>query len=255
MNKISAIVTTFNNQLTLENTIRSVQWADEIIVLDSFSNDETLNIAEMYGAKIFQHEFLEWVLLLDADEEVTISLQKEIQNLLAGSPKHDGYKLPRQEQLFWQMSKPRASYNYQLRLFRRTVGRLSKDAVHSDPEVEGSVGKLHSPFLHYGEANIHSKVARVNAYSTGMVSEKVEKGYRYPLIMCCFYPWWTFMRSYFFKYGFLNGSAGFIGSVIMAHYSFLKYAKLHEFYQVKKYGISLLPPGCPDNLHPPEVPK
>lgn len=270
MKKISAFVTTFNNELTLENTLKSVQWTDEIVVLDSFSSDGTLNIAEKYGAKIFQYKFLgygpqkqlalekttcEWALLLDADEEVTAELQKEIKILLAGTPEHDGYKLPRKEQLFWRMSTPRAGYNYQLRLFRKTAGRLSKDAVHADPEVEGSVGKLRAPFLHYGETNIHAKEARINAYSSGMVAEKVAKGKKYPLLMCFFYPGWTFVQSYFFKCNFLNGSAGFIGSVIMAHYSFLKYAKLHEYYQVEKYGTSLLPPGAPDNLRPPEVPK
>lgn len=270
MKTISAFVTTFNNEISLANTLKSVQWADEIVVLDSFSCDGTLNIAKEYGAKIFQHKFLgygpqkqlalekttcEWALLLDADEEVTAALEKEIKALLAGSPEHDGYKLPRQEQLFWRMSTPRISYNYQLRLFRKSAGRLSKDAVHADPEVEGSVGKLQAPFWHYGEANIHAKESRINAYSSGMVAEKVAKGKKHPLLMCLFYPTWTFVQSYFFKGNFLNGSAGLIGSVIMAHYSFLKYAKLHEYYQVEKYGTSLLPPDAPDNLRPPEVPK
>ncbi|CAG36948.1 glycosyltransferase family 2 protein [Desulfotalea psychrophila] len=270
MKTISAFVTTFNNEKTLANCLKSVQWADEIVVLDSYSTDSTVSIAESYGAKIFQHEFLgygpqkqsalekiscEWALLLDADEEVTPALAKEIQGMLTTESGHDGYKLPRQEQLFWVMSSPYSGFNYQLRLFRRLAGALSDDAVHADPEVHGTVGQMRHPFYHYGEVNIHAKEARINAYSSGMVEEKVAKGKKHPLLMCLFYPAWTFLQSYVFKRGFLNGSAGFIGSVIMAHYAFLKYAKLHEYYQVEKYGTSLLPADAPDNLAPPKVPK
>ena len=268
MYKISVFVITFNNAKTLENCLKSVRWADEIVVLDSFSTDNTISIAEKYGARIFQQAFLgygpqkqsalektthDWALLLDADEEVTPDLQSEIQELLRTEPEHDGYKLPRREQLFWQMSK--ASCNYQLRLFKKNSGKLSEHAVHADPEVNGSVGTLRKPFLHYGEPNIHMKVEKINGYSSGMVTEKVKDGKKNGLLTCIFYPIWTFIQSYIFKRGFLDGSAGFIGSVVMANYSFLKYAKLHEYYQVQKYGLSKLPPNAPDNLNPPDVPK
>jgi glycosyltransferase involved in cell wall biosynthesis len=270
MEKISAFVTTFNNELTLANCLESLQWADELIVLDSFSTDNTIQIAQSYNAKIFQHEFLgygpqkqlalekttcEWALLLDADEELTLELQEEIRQLVQDGPKYDGYKLPRQEQLFWRMSSPYTRFNYQLRFFRRSAGKLSDDAVHADPEVKGAVGRLRHPFYHYGETNIHAKEARINAYSSGMVEEKVANGKKNALLMCMFYPFWAFLQSYVFRRNFLNGSAGFIGSIIMAHYAFLKYAKLHEWYQVQKHGTSMLPAGAPNNLAPPKVHK
>ena len=270
MEKLSAFVTTFNNQLTLPNCLQSIRWADEVVVLDSYSTDDTVSIAKSYGAKLFQHRFLgygpqkqsaldktghNWALLMDADEALSPELQGEIQQLLAKGPDCDGYELARLEQIFWRMGHPRARLNYTLRLFRKESGYLSGHAVHADPKVNGTVGRLRHPFYHYGESSIHSKEDRINAYSTGLVEEKAAKGKKFPLLMCMVYPPWAFFQSYIMKRNFLSGSAGFIGSIINAHYAFLKYAKLHEWYQVRKHGTSQLPPGAPDNLKAPEVPR
>lgn len=270
MEKLSAFVTTFNNALTLPSCLESIKWADEIVVLDSYSTDDTESIARSYGVQFFQHEFLgygpqkqsamektshDWVLLMDADEALTPELQKEVQQLLAGKPPHDGYELARLEQMFWRMGNPHARLNYTLRLFRKAVGRLSGHAVHADPKVKGTIGKLRHPFYHYGENSIHSKEARINAYSSGLVEEKAAKGKKFALLMSMLYPPWAFFQSYIMKRNFLSGSAGFIASIINAHYAFLKYAKLHEWYKIQKHGLSKLPPGAPDNLKAPEVPK
>ena len=117
----SAVVTTFNNAETLRSCLESVRLADEIVVLDSFSTDQTCEIAAEYSARCIKHEFLgysrqkqividaashDWVLLLDADEALTPELQKEIQTLMATGPDADGYAIPRIEQLFWRMTHP-----------------------------------------------------------------------------------------------------------------------------------------------------
>lgn len=270
MEKLSAFITTFNNEKTLPSCLESVKWADEILVLDSYSTDDTVSIAKSFGAQLYQHEFLgygaqkqsalektrhDWVLLLDADEALTPESQVEIQELLSKSLPHDGYELPRQEQMFWRMGNPYARMNYTLRLFRKAVGRLSSHAVHADPKVNGTIGRLRHPFYHFGEVNIHAKEERINAYSSGLVEEKAAKGKKFALLMCIIYPPWAFFQSYIIKRNFLSGSAGFIGSIINAHYAFLKYAKLHEWYKIQKYGTSLLPPGAPDTLTPPKVPR
>ena len=99
------------------------------------------------------------------------------------------------------------------------------------------------------------KEEKINAYSSGLVEEKAAKGRRGALLMCVVYPPWAFLQSYLLKRNFLSGSAGFIGSVINAHYAFLKYAKLLEWYKIKKHNTTLLPPGAPENWDPPSVPK
>ncbi|THB76682.1 MAG: glycosyltransferase family 2 protein [Desulfobulbaceae bacterium] len=270
MKKLSVFITTLNNAKTLPCCLESVKWADEIVVLDTFSSDGTVAIAEKYGAKLFQHEFLgygrqkqsalekttnDWVLLLDADETLSDQLQDEIKQILSTEPTYDGFELPRQEQLFWRMSSRFTRFNYQLRFFRKSVGALSTDAVHAAPKVSGRVGKLQHPFLHFGEINIHTKVEKINAYSSGMVEDKAKKGKQGSLLTLILYPPIAFIQSYLFKRNIVNGSAGFIASVTMAYYAFLKYAKLREYHKFQKYGNSLLPDNAPDFLSEPEVPK
>ncbi len=260
MEKLSAFVTTYNNARTLAATLESVRWADEIVVLDSFSSDATLEIAARFGARTIQHRFLgygpqkqlaleqtshRWVLLLDADEALSPALQEEIRALLQSGPTCAGYQLPRQEQMFWRMASTGARLNGFLRLFDKTRGKVSSMAVHAAPEVDGDIGRLKAPFYHYGETDIHTKVDKVNSYSTGLVADKVAKKKRpNPLIMVV-YPPLFFLRLYLFKRNFLNGWAGFIASVVGAFYAFLKYAKLYEYHQLERLGTSLLPEGAP----------
>ncbi|KAB2309187.1 glycosyltransferase family 2 protein [Betaproteobacteria bacterium SCN2] len=256
MEKLSAFVTTFNNDRTLAACLESVKWADEIVVLDSFSTDGTERIAREYGCRFSQHKFMgygpqkqmaleqtsnRWVLLLDADEVLSPESQAEIQALMQKGPDADGYTLPRQEQLFWKMSSPGVRMNHFLRLFDKTRGRVSDMPIHAAPEVRGEVKRLQHPFYHFGETSIHVKVDKINHYSTGLVADKQARGKRANPWIMVFYPPLFFLRSYLFKRSFLNGWAGFIGSVTMAYYVFLKYAKLYEAEQFAKHGDSLLP--------------
>lgn len=254
MTPLSAFVTTFNNDRTLAACLESVKWADEIVILDSYSTDSTEKIARDYGCQFFQHPFLgygpqkqlalehtthQWVLLLDADEVLSPESQAEIRSLLEKGPSAAGYTLPRQEQLFWKMSSPRVRMNHFLRLFDKTRGHVTDMPIHAAPEVTGPVLKLRHPFYHFGETSVHVKVDKINHYSTGLVKDKQAKGKRANPWIMVFYPPLFFIRSYIFKRSFLNGWAGFIGSVTMSFYAFLKYAKLYEAEQIRKHGIRL----------------
>jgi glycosyltransferase involved in cell wall biosynthesis len=260
MESLSVFITTFNNARTLEACLRSVAWADEIVVLDSYSGDETITIAQRYGARVFQHEFMgygkqkqmalektthDWVLLLDADEALSPALQQEIRQLMEGGLTADGYEIPRQEQSFWRMCSTRVRMNHYLRLFNKRQGHISDMPIHAAPKVQGRIARLRAPFYHYGETDIHTKVQKVNAYSTGLVADKLARGKRGNPWIMVFYPPLFFIRSYVFKRNFMNGWAGFIVSVVNAFYVFLKYAKLFEHYQFEKYGASLMPEGAP----------
>ncbi len=253
MEKLSVFITTYNNADTLDKCLSSVAWADEIVVLDSFSTDQTMDIARRHGCKVFQHEFLgygkqkqmalertsnDWVLLLDADEMLSSELQEEIQELLETGPRAAGYALPRREQVFWRMNHAGVRLNHHLRLFDKRRGRVSDTPIHAAPKVDGEVRRLNRPFLHFGERDIHEKVDKVNAYSTGLVADKLARGRRAHPLLLIIYPPWIFFRSYVLKRAFLDGWAGFIASVVMSFYAFLRYAKLYEHGRRKREGLN-----------------
>lgn len=259
MEKLSAFVTTFNNARTLASCLESVKWADEIVLLDSGSTDATLDIARRYGCVIHHHAFLgygaqkqlaltkisnQWGLLLDADEALSPALQQEIRALMQRGFDADGYAMPRQEQLFWRMCDPHVRMNYFLRLFDKNKAHVTDMPIHAAPMVNGRIRRLHVPFYHFGETDIHTKVDKINSYSSGLVQDKVAKGTSgNPLIML-FYPPLFFFKQFIFKRNFLNGWAGFITSVVGAFYVFLKYAKLYEYHSIRKHGVKL-PAGAP----------
>jgi glycosyltransferase involved in cell wall biosynthesis len=261
MTPVSAIVTTYNNADTLEGCLASLSWADEILVLDSFSTDETQAIAERAGAVFRQHAFLgygpqkqsaaemathDWILLLDADEMLTEGAITEITRLRAKGLVGGGYELARIEQLFWKMSASGTRKNHYLRLYDKRLTRITDMPIHGSPHTDAPVARLSGAFLQFGETSIHAKVEKINGYSTGLVADKVAKKQRpNPLIMVV-YPPFFFLRSFFFKRGFFNGWAGFIASVTGSFYVFLKYAKLYEHHQREKYGESLI--AKPDEL-------
>lgn len=264
MTRLSAVVTTFNNADTLRSCLESVKWADEILLLDSFSTDETCQVAAEYSATIIQHVFQgyskqkqmaidaaahDWVLLLDADEALSAESQAEIQHLLESGPEADGYTLPRIEQLFWQMTHPGSRMNHFLRLFDRRQCSMNDVPVHAAPTLtNGRLEALEQGFYHFGEPDIHTKVAKLNSYSTGLVEYKAGRKQKAGMLTCIVYPPFMFLKSFVFKRNYRNGWAGFIGSVCMAFYAFLKYAKLYEHFRHAQVGLSLMPDEHPEKL-------
>lgn len=255
MEKLSVFITTYNNARTLRLCLESVKWADEIVLLDSYSSDDSLEIAREYGCEVSQHAFLgygpqkqlaldrtthRWVLLLDADEALSEETQAEVQALLAAGPRADGYELRRQEQMFWRMGHTGARMNCFLRLFDKTRGSVSDMPIHAAPKVDGRIERLRGVFYHFGETDVHSKVEKVNAYSTGLVVDKVAKGRRPNPWIMVIYPPLFFLRIYLFKRNFMNGWAGFIASVVSSFYVFLKYAKLYEHARRQQVNDPLL---------------
>ena len=126
-----------------------------------------------------------------------------------------------------------------------SLSGTSEMPVHAAPEVDGPVRPLRAPFFHFGEKDIHTKVDKVNAYSTGLVRDKVARGRRGSPWAMVIYPPWFFFRSYVLKRGFRDGWAGFIASVVMGFYAFLKYAKVYEHFRFEAHGERLMPTGAP----------
>lgn len=241
---LSLVVTTFNNAATLERCLASVPFADDIVVLDSGSSDATLQIAKRYGkARIFSEPFKgyaaqkqsaldkathAWALLLDADEALTAEAAAVIEAALS-APDCAGFRLPRREQMFWTFQHRGSWTNAHLRLFDRRRGRMNDVPVHAAPEVDGAVRTLRNAvLLHYGEPDIRTKVDKINAYSSGLVADKLRRRQRFLGLRMLLYPSLFFLRQYFLKRYFLNGWAGFISAKSGAFYVFLKYAKVYE---------------------------
>lgn len=249
---LSVIVTTFNNEATLERCLQSVRFAEEIVVLDSFSTDRTIPIAERFGAVITQQEFAgygpqkaaamglathDWILLLDADEALGESAQREIAAELE-NPRAVGYSLPRIEQMFWRWQSAATRANRFLRLFQRAHATIDDLPIHAAPKVDGETVALRSPFYHFGETSIHVKVDKINHYSSGLVTTK-RRSTMAALATMLIYPPLFFARTWIFKRHFLNGWAGFIHSVVAAFYVFLKYAKVFESRQRSRVDSNL----------------
>jgi len=240
--RLSAVVTTLDNAATLEACLSSLGFCDEIVLLDSGSADATLEIARRHGARIETQAFAgygpqkqaaielatgDWILLLDADEHLTDAGRIAIERELA-APRADGYRLPRQEWLFWRWPHAGTRANWQLRLFRKARGRMNAVPVHAAPRVDGRVLGLDAPFRHYGEPRLADRVDKVNRYSSGLVEHKRRSRPRFIALRLLFYPGVAFLKLYLGKRYFLNGWAGFFAAKTQSFYAFLKYAKVLE---------------------------
>jgi glycosyltransferase involved in cell wall biosynthesis len=243
MQKLSVCLTTFNSESTIRPCIESVLWADEIIVLDSCSTDSTRDILAEYPCKVTVQPWLgyiaqkqlsldmaenDWVFLLDSDEVLSTDLQNSVRQILADEPKAAGYEFPRREQLFWQMIEPGTRHNYFMRLFNRQRGKMNDVPIHSAFDVDGPVERVEAPLFHFSEASISVKVKKLNDWTDEISLSRFQKGKCRSPWALLFYPPFVFLKTFFFKRQFGNGWSGFIGSVCMAFYAFMKDAKGYE---------------------------
>ncbi len=245
-NTLSVVLITLNEASNLLLTLKSVRWAQEIIVVDSGSTDETVAIARAAGACVFEepwkgfaaqknsaiaHATCDWVLSLDADEEVSPELAHELQALLAGVPAFNAYRIPRLNHF---MGKPLRHGGYwpdpKLRLFKRGSARFAERAVHETMETLGPVGELRNPLLHHCYPTLEEYVEHVNRYSTLSAGMLVETGRAPKSMMALLWhavanPMATFLYNYIFRLGFLDGTAGLLQHLNHSIYIHWKYAK------------------------------
>lgn len=240
---LSVVVTSFNSAATLSACLDSVDWADEIVLLDSGSDDDTTAIAAAHGARVDVQAFRgyalqkqdainlashRWVLLLDSDEALAPGARALIEAALT-APSAAGFTLPRRDQVFWRMAHPGIRSDRFLRLFNRECTRMSADAVHESPICDGRVEPLDAWLLHWGQPDIATKVDKLNRYSSLAIdAEQTEDRLHVRPARMLWYPAFVFWRQYLFKRHFLNGWAGFIAARSMAFHALLKEAKRME---------------------------
>jgi glycosyltransferase involved in cell wall biosynthesis len=240
--KISLIVITRNEEELIGQCLNSAAaFCDELIVVDSFSTDRTAEIARSLGARVFERPFEgyiaqkqfaleqaggEWVFSLDADEQATWELGGEIRATLARPQAAAGYRVRR---VLYHLGHyyTRGLYpDWHLRLFRRERARFGGHEPHASVQVEGAVGKLKAPILHFSYRGVADHVATINRLSSQAASEG-DPG-AMTVVKMIANPAWRFVNFYFLRGGFREGGRGLYAAMSAAFYVFLKYAKLYE---------------------------
>jgi glycosyltransferase involved in cell wall biosynthesis len=246
---ISILLPTYNNAATLSDTLQSVQWAGEILVIDSFSTDATLEICARFNCRVIQHEYInsarqknwalphcrhEWVLQIDSDETLATSLQEEISSCLRDVPQAvDAFRMPRKNHILGKWCRHGGLYpDYQVRLFRKDKGRWTAREVHASIVVPGEVRTLQGAILHQGMPTLARQIANLNRYTRYEADELLKQGRRFSAYRLLIHPWLIFAYRYFFQQGFRDGWRGFIFCAYTAFYSFLVWAKRWELDEI-----------------------
>lgn len=235
------IVITRNEAQNICACLESVAWADEIIVVDSGSTDDTAAIARKLTSHVYQHDWpgfgaqknralnyasKEWVLSLDADERVTPELHTQIITAM-GEAREDGYYLPRSSQFCGRFIKHSGWYpDYVLRLFKRTKGCFSDDMVHERVMLQGTAGKLSSPLLHYSYLTESDVKRKSEQYAAAAALQMFRNGRVATLADAPLRAGWAFFRTYVLRLGFLDGIAGMGIARMNARTTYMKYKKL-----------------------------
>ena len=243
MNKISAVILCLNEEAVIEGALESVKFADEILVVDSFSTDRTLEIARKYTDRILQHKFEgyaaqknwahtqaahDWVINVDADERITPALAAEIRSLLA-NPQHNGYRITRTNYFLGKEIRYGSwSEDHVLRLFRRDKAAYPDIQIHSELVLEGAPGRCEGRMLHYSYRSLDDFCRRVQQYSEGGAEDAEKRGRIGSGWNIVAHSAWHFLKSYVFKRGFLDGTEGLMIAMMGSYYTFLKYGKLYE---------------------------
>jgi glycosyltransferase involved in cell wall biosynthesis len=240
---VSVILLTHNEAHRIEPCLRSLDWVDEIVVVDSGSTDATLDLARRHGATIHtralddfaaQRNFAidrarcDWILVVDADEEIPPGLRDEILTILGGQPAHAAWWVPRLNHLFGKPVRHGGQHpDLHLRLFRRGRGRYAGQ-VHERVIVDGTSGRLRTPLLHRSTATLDEWLRKLSRYTDLEARELHRRGRRAGVLHLVAAPAATFVRSYVVQLGFLDGSTGFVASALGAWYVLVKYLKLRE---------------------------
>ena len=241
MLSVSVILITRNEAANIRACLESVAWADEIIVVDSGSTDETAAIARSMGARVYEHDWpgfgpqknralgyatKEWVFSIDADERVTPELRAELEQAMHEG-RADGYYCPRLSQFCGTFVRHSGWYpDYVLRLFKRGAARFSDSLVHESVQLTGVRAKLKNPLLHYSYLTMKDVERKVEHYSTAAAQQMHQAGKQSDWGGAAMSAGWAFVRTFIIRKGILDGMVGWQIACMNARTTWLKYRKL-----------------------------
>ncbi|MGH9483129.1 MAG: glycosyltransferase family 2 protein [Terriglobales bacterium] len=242
--KITARINTFNEEDNIGPALESVAWADELLVVDSFSTDRTVEVARRYTDRVVSHAFEsypaqhnyadslcthDWVLVLDADERLSPELSQALQQLRAQGTNLDGFRMARRAWYLGRWIGHSGWYpNWQTRLYRRALTRWEGELVHESARVAGRVGRLPGDILHYTRRSLHEHVAVMNRYTDLAAQARFRQGGAVSYLQLALTPPGVFLRSYLLRQGFRDGWQGLVIAYLAASYVHVKQAKLLE---------------------------
>lgn len=243
--KITVLIPCGNEEDNIGQCLESVLWADEILLVDSYSTDKTLEIARQYPVRIIQREYVnsasqknwaipqaqnEWVLIVDADERVTPDLKTEILDILHKGTKYYGFRIFRLNHF---LGKPVYHCGWDkddvIRFFRRDYGKYEERHVHADMIItEGPVGVLKGKLLHYTFRSFHQYMKKFDRYTSWAAKDRARVTSRVKWHHLSLRPLFRFVRQYVIKRGFLDGMHGLVICILASFSVFMKYARLWE---------------------------
>lgn len=252
--KLSVAMITFNEEKNLERTLESIKdIADEIIIVDSGSKDRTEVIAQKYEAKFITQSWLgygkqrnlainnsngEWILCIDADEEISLELKEKIKEIINGASTNNEkvYEINRRSVCFGKELKYGGwGTSFAVRLFKRGSGLFNDNTVHESFETDCNIYKIKENIFHHSYLTLEDYFLKFNRYTTEGALEYYKKGKKSSVFQIIFNPFYKFIRMYILRLGFLDGIEGFLIAVTSSLYSMVKYFKLREIYKNESY--------------------
>jgi len=245
---IAAVIITLNEEHRLEPALKSLAGlVKEIVVVDSYSSDETVKIAKRYTGKVYKRKWTNyadqknyadgrascpWILSLDADERVSPELREELLGLRGADPDCAGFSIPRRVYYLGRWIRHSGWYpDRRVRLFRRDAGRWEGEYVHENLVVAGRIEKLRGAIHHFTYRDIADHMARINKFSELGAQKLYARRKKCRWYHLLFLPSARFLKSYILKGGFLDGFAGLVIAVLNGCSVFVRYAKLREIWK------------------------
>ncbi len=246
MPEISVTIITYNEEKRIADCLSSVAWADEIVVIDAYSSDNTPEICRKFGARVIKHKWPghieqknyalsqashDWIFSLDADEVASPELATQIKKLMqpAQPAAAAGYFVPRQTNYLGRWIKHCGWYpDYKLRLFDKRVAHWGGEDPHDSVICKGKTAKLTGKLYHYSFDGITDHLDTIDRFTGIAAAERHKKGIKANPVQLALRPPLTFLKMYFLQMGFLDGIPGLIICILSAYHVFIKYAKLWE---------------------------